>query len=132
MNGSRCKVQGAAFSDPDAGSESKGPRSEYRYVAGSREPPPTPNLEPCTLNPEPCQPLLLDGRRLVRVEAADDFGGQVEAGVGPDRAGVGDVDQHVQPLLAGDLLQDRVELLLEVGLQLVLQLLELRVCVLLG
>ena len=72
--------------------------------------------------------LLLLGssgrRRLrLRVQPLHDFSRDVQAGIGPHRAGIRDADDHVQALLLGDHVDDRVEPGLEVVLQIVGQLL---------
>src|SRR5262249_50208800 len=49
----------------------------------------------------------------------------------PDHAGIGGAEEHLQPLLLGNGLENRKELLLEVLLELLLQLVELGLRVLL-
>ena len=53
------------------------------------------------------------GRRRVRVEPLDDFGGQVERRVGPDDAGVGLAEENREPALLHHLLDDRAAASLE-------------------
>ena len=61
------------------------------------------------------------GARRWRVEAANHFGGEVETRIGPDDSRVERAEQDLELLLLRDLLNDRTQLLLEFGLQLVLQ-----------
>src|SRR4051812_7705215 len=63
---------------------------------------------------------LLFRRRLLRsVEPLDHFAGQIESGVDSDNARVADAENHHQALIDTNLLDDRVELLLEIALQLI-------------
>ncbi len=62
-------------------------------------------------------------RRLRRIELLDHFTGDVERRVGPHQARVGSVEHELQAHVGGDLLQHRLEALLEFLLQRLLQLL---------
>src|SRR5204862_1824754 len=63
------------------------------------------------------------GRRIRGVKPADYLGGEIKPRVSPHNSRVERAEQNVELPLLRDLLNDGTELLLELGLQLVLQLL---------
>src|SRR4051812_38288955 len=73
------------------------------------------------------------GRRLGRaaVQFPDHVVREVEAGVGPNQAGVAAAEEHLQRFLLCDLLEQRQQLALELILKLLLQLVDLGLRILL-